>query len=64
MALRPVGAGLTYEDGADLEQCLRFVAEAPDQAAALAEPGRDYVLDHYTWPVTLDRMALGLEDMA
>lgn len=58
------GAGLTYEDDADLEQCLRFVAEAPDQAAALAEPGRDYVLDHYTWPVTLDRMALGLEDMA
>ena len=31
---------------------------------ALAEPGRDYVLDHYTWPTTLDRMALGLEDMA
>mgnify|MGYP002682747930 CR=1 FL=1 len=41
-----------------------LVAEAPDQAAALAEPGRDYVLDHYTWPATLDRMALGLEDMA
>lgn len=57
------GAGLTYEDDADLEQCLRFVAEAPDAAAALAAPGRDYVLEHYTWPATLDRMEAGLEAM-
>lgn len=57
------GAGLTYEDDADLEQCLRFVAEAPDQAAALAGPGRQYVLDHYTWPATLDRMEASLEAM-
>jgi glycosyltransferase involved in cell wall biosynthesis len=55
------GAGLTYEDDADLEQCLRFVAEAPVEAVALAAPGRDYVLDHYTWPATLDRMEAGLE---
>jgi len=57
------GAGLTYEDDADLEQCLRFVAEAPDQAEALAGPGRDYVLDNYTWPATLDRMETGLEGL-
>jgi glycosyltransferase involved in cell wall biosynthesis len=57
------GAGLTYEDDADLEQCLRFVAEAPDQAAALAVAGRDYVFDNYTWPVTLDRMEASLETM-
>ena len=57
------GAGLTYDDDADLEQCLRFVAEAPDAAAALAAPGRQYVLDHYTWPATLDRMEASLEAM-
>jgi len=54
-------AGLVYDDDLELEQCLRFVAEAPDLAAALAKPGRDYVLDHYTWPVTLDRMEATLE---
>jgi glycosyltransferase involved in cell wall biosynthesis len=57
------GAGLTYEDDAELEQCLRFVAEAPTEAAALAAPGRDYVLEHYTWPATLDRMEASLEAM-
>ena len=25
-------------------------------------PGRDYVLDHYTWPVTLDRMEATLDE--
>ncbi|MCB0963408.1 MAG: glycosyltransferase, partial [Acidimicrobiales bacterium] len=57
------GAGLTYEDDAELEQCLRFVAEDPTDAAALAAGGRDYVLDNYTWPVTLDRMDARLEAM-
>jgi glycosyltransferase involved in cell wall biosynthesis len=57
------GAGLTYEDDADLEQCLRFIAEAPEAAAELASPGRRYVLDNYTWPVTLDRMEAGLREL-
>jgi glycosyltransferase involved in cell wall biosynthesis len=57
------GAGLTYDDDTELEQCLRFVAEARDAAAALAEPGRAYVLEHYTWPATLDRMEARLEAM-
>jgi len=54
-------AGLVYDDDFELEQCLRFVAEAPDLAAALAKPGRDYVLDNYMWPVTLDRMEATIE---
>ena len=57
------GAGLTYDDDTELEQCLRFIAEAPDEAATLAAPGRQYVLDHYTWPATLDRMERSLEAM-
>ncbi|MGI8936803.1 MAG: glycosyltransferase family 4 protein [Iamia sp.] len=56
------GAGLTYDDDAELEQALRFVAEAPDAAAALAAPGRDYVLGAYTWPATLDRMEATLDE--
>lgn len=57
------GAGLTYDDTTELEQCLRFIAEAPDDAVALAAPGRDYVLSNYTWPATLDRMEASLESM-
>ena len=57
------GAGLTYEDSSELEQCLRFIAEAPADAAALAAPGRQYVLDHYTWAATLDRMEASLHAM-
>ena len=55
-------AGLLYDDDAELEQALRFVAEAPDAAAELARPGRDYVLEHYTWPATLDRMEATLDE--
>ncbi|CAN5501296.1 glycosyltransferase family 4 protein [soil metagenome] len=50
------GAGLLYDDDAELEQCLRFVAEAPAAAATLAAGGRSYVLDSYRWPDVLDRV--------
>lgn len=48
------GAGLTYEDDLELEEALVFAAEEPKAAAALAEPGREYVLEHYTWERVLD----------
>lgn len=48
------GAGLVYDDDEEFEECLRFVAEAPERADAIARPGRDYVLEHYTWPPVLD----------
>ncbi len=48
------GAGLVYDDDDEFEECLRFVAEAPEAAAAIAAPGREYVLEHYTWPPVLD----------
>jgi glycosyltransferase involved in cell wall biosynthesis len=56
------GAGLLYEDDLELEQCLRLVSEAPDVAASLAKPGRDYVLAHYTWPKILDRVEATLDE--
>jgi len=55
------GAGLVYDDEFEFDQCLRFVADAPDLAAEVAAPGRRYVLDNYTWPVTLDRVEASLE---
>jgi glycosyltransferase involved in cell wall biosynthesis len=50
------GAGLVYDDDDEFEECLRFLAEEPGAAARLAGPGRDYVLEHYTWPPVLDRV--------
>jgi len=55
------GGGLIYADELELGQCLRFVAEAPKQAAELARKGRDYVLANYTWPTVLDAMERSLE---
>jgi glycosyltransferase involved in cell wall biosynthesis len=49
-------AGLVYRDAAEFEQCLRLIADSPDAATALAAPGRDYVLGHYTWDAVLDNV--------
>jgi len=55
------GGGLVYADELELGQCLRFVAEAPEQAARLARKGRDYVIANYRWPSVLDAMESSLE---
>lgn len=55
-------AGLVYDDELELEQCLAFVAERPDEASRLARPGRRYVLDDYTRPAVLDRVEATLEE--
>jgi hypothetical protein len=55
------GGGLTYANGAEFLECLRFIAAAPDAAAVLAAAGRSYVLANYTWPRVLDRMEASLE---
>jgi len=54
------GGGLTYVDSAEFTQCLRFLAEAPKAAAALAERGREYVVENYSWDVVLDAMEASL----
>jgi len=55
------GGGLVYADEFELGQCLRFVAQAPQQAAQLARKGREYVLANYRWPSVLDAMERSLE---
>ncbi|HUY06486.1 MAG TPA: glycosyltransferase family 4 protein [Acidimicrobiales bacterium] len=58
------GGGLSYNDDLELAQCLRFIAEAPKAASALAERGREYVLANYTWEIVLDNMEDSLGGLA
>jgi len=54
------GAGLLYGDEVELEECLAFVAEAPEAARSLAARGREYVLANYRWDRVLDRVEMAL----
>ena len=53
-------SGAVFADGAQLGDWLRRLVTQPCQAAQMAERGRQYVLDNYTWPVVLDRMEADL----
>ena len=55
------GAGLLYDDDLELEECLRFVAEAPGAAAELGARGRTYASDVASWPNVLDRVEATLD---
>ncbi len=55
------GAGLLYDDDFELEECLHFVAYAPEAARELAAHGRAYAVDHASWPRVLDRIESTLE---
>jgi len=55
------GAGLTYDDSFELEQCLTFVAEDPDGAAALGAKGREYVTANYEFSLVLNRIEATIE---
>ncbi len=57
------GGGRTFSGPAELAAHLRGLLDDPVAAAAMAEAGRRYVLDHYTWPVVLDRMEADLAEM-
>ena len=56
------GAGLTYDDDEEFEECLSFLAAAPEAARALAARGRDYVLANYRMDVVLDRIEATIEE--
>ncbi len=57
------GAGLTWTGEDELSAAIEAVAGSPDAFRTLAEPGRAYVLEHYTWPTVLDQMERSLEQM-
>lgn len=56
------GGGLTYEGEAELVQCLNFVTDEPEAAAALAKDGRAYVSGRYKLDHVIDRMETALDD--
>jgi glycosyltransferase involved in cell wall biosynthesis len=56
------GAGLVYDDYQEFEQCLLFLAAAPEAAATMAASGREYVLGNYRWSDVLDRVEKCLEE--
>ena len=49
-----------FDDGAELAEQLHLVAEKPKLAAELADAGRRYVIENYTWPSVIDRMEASL----
>lgn len=55
------GAGITYRDDFELEQCLVFLANGPEAARHLAAGGRAYVLEHYAFAAVMDRVEDCLE---
>ena len=57
---RRSGGGLLFSDGAELAERLNLVARKPDLASELAEAGRRYVIENYTWEPVLDRMEASL----
>ena len=57
------GAGITWTGADELSAAIEAVAASLAAFEALAIPGRDYVLEHYTWPTVLDRMEQSLEEM-
>lgn len=57
------GAGVTWTGLSELTAAIEALAAAPSTFARLAEGGRAYVLEHYTWPRVLDRMDASLEQM-
>lgn len=57
------GAGVVWNGVEELTAAIEAVATSPAALAALAVPGRQYVLDNYTWPVVLDNMESSLEKL-
>ncbi|MEM9561204.1 MAG: glycosyltransferase family 4 protein [Actinomycetota bacterium] len=56
------GAGLTYDGEAELVECLDFVTDEPEAAAALAATGSAYVGHRYRIEQVIDRMVDSLDD--
>jgi glycosyltransferase involved in cell wall biosynthesis len=54
--------GLTYENQAELVQCLDFVSDEPEAAEALVRDGRSYVTEWYRLSSVIDRMEAALDE--
>jgi len=59
--VKQTGAGLLYADRDEFARHLRFLADAPAEAARTAAGGRAYVLENYRWDAVLDRVEAALD---
>jgi glycosyltransferase involved in cell wall biosynthesis len=57
------GGGRTFGDAASLAASLHELTGDGSLAADMAARGRAYVLEHYTWPVVVDRIEAQLREM-
>lgn len=57
---RRSGGGLTFSDGPQLAGQIASLSGDPLMPLQMASAGRRYVLEHYSWPVVLDRMEASL----
>ena len=53
-----------YDDDAEFSECLRFVANAPEAARAIAKAGRGYALEEASWATVLDNIEASLQTWA
>jgi glycosyltransferase involved in cell wall biosynthesis len=53
--------GFVFSDGPELAAFLDQMAADPEQAAAMGQRGRSYVLENYRWPQVLDRVEADLD---
>jgi glycosyltransferase involved in cell wall biosynthesis len=54
---------LTFADKHEFADNLLRLTQDRARAAAIAERGRQYVLDEYSWEAVLDRMEAALKEM-
>lgn len=57
---RRSGGGMLFSHREDLVAHIRELAESPELARSLAERGRNYVIEEYSWDTVLDRMEASL----
>lgn len=48
-------AGLYFNDYFDFEGCVDYYMENPEIAAIMGENGREYVIEHFSWDVIMER---------
>jgi glycosyltransferase involved in cell wall biosynthesis len=58
------GGGLLFSDREEFAKCASYLRDDPSSARVLAERGRQYVVEHYSWDAVLDRMEADLKGRA
>jgi glycosyltransferase involved in cell wall biosynthesis len=58
------GGGLLFSDREEFAKCASYIRDDPSGAALLAERGRQYVLQEYSWDAVLERMEADIRGRA